>query len=118
MVTGHTRTGVDTLPDPGTQYLAAASGSVAALPLTWPASRFLPSLIGPDMSTMTKRLVLQLERLLDRLIVPDDRYACGGCDDRFVSRSLGIDHVLHCHPEYRGVVVYEDTQARLSAFAA
>ena len=59
------------------------------------------------MSTITERLVIRLERWMDRLIVPDDRYVCGGCDDRFVSRSMGVAHVLRCHPEFHGVVVYE-----------
>jgi hypothetical protein len=64
--------------------------------------------IGSDMSTITERLVSRLERWMDRLIVPDDRYVCGGCDDRFISRSMGVAHVLRCHPEFQGVVVYED----------
>ena len=60
------------------------------------------------MSTVFQRLLIRLERWMDRVIIPDDRYVCGGCDDRFVSRSMGVDHVLRCHPEFRGVVVYED----------
>jgi len=68
----------------------------------------LTPLIGTDMSTFTERLVLQVEGWLDRLIIPDDRYACGGCDDRFVSRSLGVSHVLRFHPEFHGIMVYED----------
>jgi hypothetical protein len=57
--------------------------------------------------SITERLVRHLERWLDRLIVPEFRYSCGGCDDRFVSRSVGVAHVLRCHPEYQGVMVYE-----------
>lgn len=60
------------------------------------------------MSRLTRWIVLKWGRWLDRLVIPNDRYACGGCDDRFVSRSLGIAHVLRCHPEYRGVLLYED----------
>lgn len=66
------------------------------------------------MSTISGRLLFRVERWLDRLIGPDNRYACGGCDDRFLSRSLGIAHVLRSHPEYRGVVVYEDATMRVA----
>lgn len=52
---------------------------------------------------------------MDRLIIPDDRYVCGACDDRFVSRSQGVAHVLRCHPEIQGVVVYEDDDRRFAA---
>jgi hypothetical protein len=61
------------------------------------------------MTTIIGRLVRRIEHWLDLLIIPDDRFACGGCDDRFVSRSLGVEHVQRCHPEYRGVMVYEES---------
>jgi hypothetical protein len=64
------------------------------------------------MSTITERILVTIERWLDRVVGPDERYACGGCDDRFASRSTGISHVLRCHPEYQGVVVYEDADTR------
>lgn len=64
------------------------------------------------MGTITERILVTIERLMDRLIIPDDRYVCGGCDDRFVSRSMGVAHVLRCHPEFQGVVVYEDADTR------
>lgn len=67
--------------------------------------------------SITTRLVQRIEHWLDLLIIPDDRYACGGCDDRFVSRSLGVEHVLRCHPEYRGVMVYEDSNGQLAIAA-
>ncbi len=59
------------------------------------------------MSTTTHTLRLKLERWLDRLVTPDTRYVCGGCDDRFQTRYAGVEHVLRCHPEYQGVVIYE-----------
>jgi hypothetical protein len=59
------------------------------------------------MSTITARLVSRFDRWLDRKLASDDRYICAACDDRFTSRSQGIAHVLHSHPEYQGVVVYE-----------
>jgi hypothetical protein len=59
------------------------------------------------MSTITERLRLKVERWLDRLVTPDTRYICGGCDDRFQTRFAGAEHVLRCHPEYQGVVIYE-----------
>jgi hypothetical protein len=61
------------------------------------------------MKIITGRLVRRIEHWLDLLIIPDDRFACAGCDDRFVSRSLGVEHVRRCHPEYQGVMVYEDS---------
>jgi hypothetical protein len=64
------------------------------------------------MSSITARLVSRLDQWLDRVTMTDDRYICAACDDRFASRSLGIDHVLHCHPEYQGVVVYDGQQAQ------
>ncbi|MGV8909262.1 MAG: hypothetical protein ACOH1Y_09790 [Propionicimonas sp.] len=68
---------------------------------------------------VTGRLTLRIKHWLDLLIIPDDRFACAGCDDRFVSRSLAVDHVLRCHPEYQGVMVYEDARDRpLDAEAA
>ena len=93
--------------------------SIRLRPRPWPGRpAVLPFLIGPNMSTITERLVRQMERWLNRLVIPDDRYSCGGCDDRFVSRSLGVDHVLRCHPEYQGVMVYEDAHGHLAAVAA
>ena len=62
------------------------------------------------MNTITRRLVQRVEHWLDLLIIPEDRFACCACDDRFVSRSLGVDHVQRCHPEYQGVMVYEEPQ--------
>ena len=62
------------------------------------------------MSSITERMVLRFDRWLDRVVMTDDRYICAACDDRFRSRAAGIDHVLHCHPEYQGVVVYEGQQ--------
>lgn len=59
------------------------------------------------MSTITERLLARFERWLDHLVAPDTRYVCGGCDDRFPTRFAGVEHVLRCHPEYQGVVVYE-----------
>lgn len=59
------------------------------------------------MSTYTARLVARFDRWLDRVVANDDRFVCAACDDRFHSRSEGIEHVLRCHPEYQGVVVYE-----------
>ena len=59
------------------------------------------------MSTITARLVARFDRWLDRVVADDDRFICAACDDRFRSRSVGIEHVLRCHPEYQGVVVYE-----------
>ncbi|HEY3340235.1 MAG TPA: hypothetical protein VGK18_17180 [Propionicimonas sp.] len=63
------------------------------------------------MSTTTRRILASIERWMDRLIVTDDRYICGGCDDRFANRSMGVAHVLRCHPEFQGVVVYEDADS-------
>ena len=60
------------------------------------------------MNPLFERILVSIERWMDRVVTPDDRYACGGCDDRFVSRSAGVAHVLRCHPEFQGVVVYED----------
>lgn len=62
------------------------------------------------MSTITARLVSRFDHWLDRLIADDDRYICAACDDRFHTRSEGIEHVLRCHPEYQGVVVYEGAE--------
>jgi hypothetical protein len=62
------------------------------------------------MSTITARLVSRFDHWLDRMLQSDDRYICAACDDRFTSRSQGIAHVLHCHPEYQGVVVYEGAE--------
>lgn len=62
------------------------------------------------MSTITERLVTRFDRWLDRVTMTDDRYICGACDDRFRNRALGFEHVLRCHPEYQGVVVYENDQ--------
>lgn len=59
------------------------------------------------MSSITGRLVARFDRWLDRTLGSDDRYICAACDDRFLNRSQGVEHVLHCHPEYSGVVVYE-----------
>ena len=59
------------------------------------------------MSTITAKLVARFDRWLDRVVATDDRFVCAACDDRFHSRSEGIEHVLRCHPEYQGVVVYE-----------
>ncbi len=47
----------------------------------------------------------------DRLIEADQRYACGVCDDRFNDLALAADHVLHCHPEFRAVALYDGTEA-------
>ena len=70
------------------------------------------------MTTILGRLVRRIEHWLDLLIIPNDRFACGGCDDRFVSLSLGVEHVLRCHPEYQGVMVYEESQEHPAASAA
>lgn len=70
------------------------------------------------MSTIFERLVRRFDHWIDRLVVPDDRYICAGCDDRFMTRSLGVEHVLRCHPEYEGVMVYEDLNEQLAAVAA
>lgn len=59
------------------------------------------------MSTIADMLVSRFDRWLDRVVATDDRFICAACDDRFHSRSEGIEHVLRCHPEYQGVVVYE-----------
>jgi hypothetical protein len=59
------------------------------------------------MSSITQRMVARFDRWLDRVVADDDRYICGACDDRFHSRMQGVEHMLHCHPEYQGVVVYE-----------
>ncbi|MFT4108865.1 hypothetical protein [Propionicimonas sp.] len=67
------------------------------------------------MSTITERLVSRFDRWLDRLVATDDRYVCGACDDRFHSRVAGIDHVQRCHPEYQGVVVFDDAIAGVPA---
>jgi len=69
------------------------------------------------VSTITERVLVKIERWMDRLIIPDDRYVCGACDDRFVSRSLGVAHVLRCHPEFQGVVVYEEADQRFTVAA-
>jgi len=69
------------------------------------------------MSTVFERILTGLERWMDRVIIPDDRYVCGGCDDRFASRSMGVAHVLRCHPEFQGVVVYEDAATHLTVAA-
>ncbi|MGC3993453.1 MAG: hypothetical protein QM779_04890 [Propionicimonas sp.] len=63
------------------------------------------------MSTITARLVSRFDRWLDRLVATDDRYICAACDDRFHSRVDGIDHVRRCHPEYQGVLVFDDAVA-------
>jgi hypothetical protein len=62
------------------------------------------------MSTITAKLVSRFDHWLDRMVAGDDRYICAACDDRFHSRSEGIEHVLRCHPEYQGVVVYEGAE--------
>jgi hypothetical protein len=77
--------------------------------------RRAPGWIGSDASTIAERILVKIERWMDRLIIPDDRYVCGACDDRFVSRSQGVAHVLRCHPEIQGVVVYEDDDRRFAA---
>ncbi len=59
------------------------------------------------MSAIIARLVARFDRWLDRVVATDDRYICAACDDRFHNRSEGIEHVLRCHPEYQGVVVYD-----------
>lgn len=59
------------------------------------------------MSSITQRMVARFDRWLDRVVLTDDRYICAACDDRFRSRIQGVEHMLHCHPEYTGVVVYE-----------
>ncbi len=59
------------------------------------------------MSSITQRVVARFDRWLDRVVLADDRYICAACDDRFHSRIQGVEHMLHCHPEYTGVVVYE-----------
>ena len=61
------------------------------------------------MSSITQRLVARFDRWVDRVVASDDRYICAACDDRFHDRAEGVDHVLRCHPEYQGVVVYEGT---------
>ena len=61
------------------------------------------------MSTITKRLVARFDRWLDRLVATDDRFVCAACDNRFHSHFEGTEHVLHCHPEYQGVVIQEST---------
>lgn len=62
------------------------------------------------MSSITGRLVARFDRWLDRTLGSDDRYICAACDARFHVRSQGMEHVLHCHPEYAGVVVYEGVE--------
>ncbi len=69
------------------------------------------------MNPIFERILVSIERWMDRVVVPDNRYACGGCDDRFVSRSMGVAHVLRCHPEFRGVVVYEQADLRFTTAA-
>ena len=69
------------------------------------------------MNPVFERILVSVERWMDRVVTPDTRYACGGCDDRFVSRSMGVSHVLRCHPEFQGVVVYEDVDARFTTAA-
>lgn len=59
------------------------------------------------MTTLTQRLFTRFDRWLDRVLPEDERFICAACDDRFHARAEGIDHVLRCHPEYQGVVVYE-----------
>lgn len=58
------------------------------------------------MSSITQRVIARFDRWLDRVLA-DERFICGACDDRFSSQALGVEHVLHCHPEYQGVVVYD-----------
>lgn len=67
------------------------------------------------MSTVTERITARFGGWLDRLLLADNRYICGGCDDRFQSRSQGIEHVQRCHPEYRGVIVYDDATELIPA---
>ena len=52
-------------------------------------------------------MAARFERWIDRLLATDQRYVCGACDDRFASRGQGAEHVLRCHPEYAGVLVYD-----------
>ena len=70
-----------------------------------------------SMSLLLDRILTSIERWMDRLVVPDERYACGTCDDRFGSRSLGVAHVLRCHPKFKDVVVFEDADTRLGLAA-
>jgi hypothetical protein len=70
------------------------------------------------MSIIAERLVRRIEHWIDRLVIPDDRYVCAGCDDRFLTRSHGVEHILRCHPEYTGVMVYEDANEHLVTAAA
>ena len=67
------------------------------------------------MTSITERLHRRFERWLDRLVTPDTRYICAGCDDRFQTRFAGVEHVLRCHPEYQGVVIYEKPDDLFSA---
>lgn len=59
------------------------------------------------MSRIRASLLARLDHWLDRVVAGDDRFICAACDDRFHSRSEGVAHVLRCHPEYQGVVVFE-----------
>lgn len=77
-----------------------------------------PSLAGPlkpptdrTQEMSLTQLVARFDRWLDRVIQTDERVICAACDDRFHSRALGVEHVLRCHPEYQGVVVYDEAPA-------
>lgn len=54
-----------------------------------------------------KKLLARLSSRIERILNADSRYVCAACDERFPSASAGVEHVVRCHPEYRGVVVYD-----------
>lgn len=67
------------------------------------------------MTTRTERLFTRFDRWLDRVLPADERFICAACDDRFHARAQGVEHVLRCHPEYQGVVVYEGVSEQPAA---
>lgn len=54
-----------------------------------------------------KKLLARLSARIERILNADSRYVCAACDERFPNATAGIEHVARCHPEYRGVVVYD-----------
>ena len=82
-----------------------------------PTAGSAPRIDRTSMNPLFDRILSMMERWMDRVVVPDERYACGTCDDRFGSRSLGVDHVLRCHPEYTDVVVFDGRESQIGLAA-
>ena len=89
---------------------SAASRSLSSLSdkVNYDTRALTPPSAPPHVG-LFRRALKAASTWLDRVIEADERIVCAACDDRFWTQEDGVAHVLRHHPEYRGVMLYDET---------